>query len=168
MGYEVMLVNWEFDGAVVDDVKAFKDEVKEKCQFGFGEYNVEFDIEEDGFINDMRVSEYFTKWYDEEEFVRILAKHLVEGRAIFEFRDDMEAAEWTDIVVPGADLLFGNIPWEDVGAEVFLHQLEKVKDEKEKQRLCDEYLYHQYVQKTKYTLNIDTVEEKCDIAKGSE
>ena len=122
MGYYATLMNFEVKEAKIKDKEAFLKEVAEKCEFSFAPDN--FKIEFLGnYIKDFDIQEWDDKWYDEEEFEKVLAKHLEEGSVSFEFKGE-DGEIWGTEVFPQL-ILEGYPDWRETRAELII---EYVKD----------------------------------------
>jgi hypothetical protein len=79
-------INYHIDGAKINRLKKeeFLKKIKKECHFGFSPKNFQVNINEKGELS-FDINEYHCKWYDEEEFEKILADYLEEGSVYFEF-----------------------------------------------------------------------------------
>ena len=101
MGYYATLTGYKIDDARINPVekKEFLERVEEECKFGFAPDNFKIEIDNEGNIKDFEIKEWGTKWYDEEDFEKILSEYLKEGNIYFEFRGE-DGYSWSSITFP--------------------------------------------------------------------
>ncbi len=102
----------------------------------YGFYGVKFDVDEQNFLKDIELEEYYAKFYDSEYFAQKLSKALVEGEVRLYFRGE-DGEKWGYIVTPNnvEDLNFISLTNEEYAAfEKFkpylkvLYELSRKKD----------------------------------------
>jgi hypothetical protein len=123
MGYCSFLEDIEITNAKVKNPQEFLKKVEEQCTFGFAPDNAEIVIEEDGKIKDIEIMERDYKWYDDEDFVNILASHLEDGFVTMEFAGE-DGANWSFTIAP--DLILEN-DWKNLEAEALIDTLNSSK-----------------------------------------
>ena len=65
----------------------------------YGFYGVKFDVDDQNFLKDIELEEYYAKFYDSEYFAEELSKALVEGEVRLYFRGE-DGERWGFIVTP--------------------------------------------------------------------
>ena len=159
MGYLSELTDVDLENVVVDDVKAFTDEVHGKCEYGFEEDNTKFIFKGNELV-DIEYEEYFTKWYDDEDFGKVLSKHMISGKAMLSFTGE-DSEKWKLIVFPKTYPIFEDyIKFSGERFKEFVFELKKKDtDKKVVEKIIKEYRDYWKSLKEKAEENLKGVED---------